>query len=158
LTIRLRATTANHFEVVAADGSIVSASLRLHDGEGHVEFDGETTQFRVITSGRATWIGSGGDSWSFTEPEPTTAGQTRAHDGAAIESPMPGTVVAVLVSAGDSVAVGGPVVVVEAMKMEHTLRATADGVVTELLVHVGDRVALHQLLAVIEPTPTAEEG
>jgi biotin carboxyl carrier protein len=70
---------------------------------------------------------------------------------------MPGTVIAVLVSAGDSVAVGQPVVVVEAMKMEHTLRASTDGVVTELRAQVGDRVALNQLLAVIEPTRTAEE-
>jgi len=49
------------------------------------------------------------------------------------------------------------VVVVEAMKMEHTLRAGIDGSVTEVLAHVGDRVALNQLLAVIEPTPSAEE-
>ncbi len=63
-----------------------------------------------------------------------------------------------LVSPGDSVAVGQPVVVVEAMKMEHTLRATIDGVVSELLVQVGDRVALNQLLAVIDPAPTSEEG
>ena len=51
----------------------------------------------------------------------------------------------------------GPVVV-EAMKMEHTLRARTDGVVGELLVQVGDRVALNQLLAVIDSTHTAEEG
>jgi len=70
---------------------------------------------------------------------------------------MPGTVIAVLVSADDSVAVGQPVVVVEAMKMEHTLRASTDGVMAELLVQVGDRVALNQRLAVIEPTPTSEE-
>jgi acetyl-CoA/propionyl-CoA carboxylase biotin carboxyl carrier protein len=49
------------------------------------------------------------------------------------------------------------VVVVEAMKMEHTLRATTEGFVTELLVQVGDRVALDQLLAVIDPAPTSEE-
>ncbi len=70
---------------------------------------------------------------------------------------MPGRVIAVLVSADDSVAVGQPVVVVEAMKMEHTLRASTDGVVTEVLVQVGDRVALSQLLAVIELAPTSEE-
>jgi acetyl-CoA/propionyl-CoA carboxylase biotin carboxyl carrier protein len=112
----------------------------------------------VAHSGRTTWIGSEGESWSFTEHEATAARHTRAHSGAAIESPMPGTVIEVLVSAGDSVAAGRPVVVVEAMKMEHTLRASSDGIVTELLVQVGDRVALNQLLAVIEPTRTSEEG
>jgi acetyl-CoA/propionyl-CoA carboxylase, biotin carboxylase, biotin carboxyl carrier protein len=158
LTVQLRRTNAaNQFEVMATDGSVVATALRLHNGDGHIEFGGETSQFRVATSGGTTWIGSKGDSWSFTEHEQTAAGNTQAHDGTAIESPMPGTVIAVLVSSGDSVAVGQPVVVVEAMKMEHTLRASIDGVVTELLVQVGDRVALNQLLAVIEPTRTPEE-
>ena len=70
---------------------------------------------------------------------------------------MPGTVIAVLVTVGDAVTVGQPVVVVEAMKMEHTLRATADGTVSEVLAHVGDRVALKQLLAVVEPARPSEE-
>jgi acetyl-CoA/propionyl-CoA carboxylase biotin carboxyl carrier protein len=158
LELRSRKTSrANQFDVMASDGSIVATTLTLHNARGSIEFGGETSQFRVATSGRTIWVGSEGDTWSFTEHEPTAARQTQAHDGAAIESPMPGTVIAVLVSAGDSVAVGQPVVVVEAMKMEHTLRASADGVVTEQLVKVGDRVALNQLLAVIEPTRTAEE-
>jgi acetyl-CoA/propionyl-CoA carboxylase biotin carboxyl carrier protein len=158
LTVQLRATsTANQFEVMAADGSIVATTLRLHDGDGHIEFGGETSRFMVATSGPTTWIGSEGDAWSFTEHEPTAARHAQVDHGAAIESPMPGTVIAVLVSPGESVTVGRPVVVVEAMKMEHTLRASTDGVVTGLLVQVGDRVALNQLLAVIDAAPTSEE-
>ena len=158
LTVRFRATNAaNHFEVVAADGSIVATTVTQRDGEGHIEFGGETTQFRVAASGPTTWIGSEGDSWSFTEHEPTAARHARTDDGAAIESPMPGTVIAVLVSVGDPVTAGQPVGVVEAMKMEHTLRASTDGVVAEVLVQVGDRVALNQLLAVIDAAPNTEE-
>ncbi len=41
--------------------------------------------------------------------------------------------------------------------MEHTLRATTGGIVSDVPVHVGDRVALNQLLAAIEPAPTSEE-
>jgi acetyl-CoA/propionyl-CoA carboxylase biotin carboxyl carrier protein len=158
LTVQFRRTnTANQFEVVAADGSIVATALRMRDGHGHIEFGGETNPFRVVESGATTWIGSEGDSWSFTEHEPTAAGDTQIDDGAAVKSPMPGTVISVLVSAGESVTAGQPVVVVEAMKMEHTLRAGADGLVTELLVQVGDRVTLNQLLAVVEPTQTSKE-
>ncbi|MGZ4725348.1 MAG: biotin/lipoyl-containing protein, partial [Ilumatobacteraceae bacterium] len=158
LTVQFRSTsTTNQFEVVAASGSIVATTLTLHDGVGSIEFGDVTSQFRVATSGPTTWIGSEGDAWSFTGHEPTAAGHTQIDHGAAIESPMPGTVIAVLVSTGESVTVGQPVVVVEAMKMEHTLRASTDGIVSELLVHVGDRVALSQLLAVIDPAPTSEE-
>ncbi len=52
---------------------------------------------------------------------------------------------------------GQPALVVEVMKMEHTLRAAIDGVVGDVLVNVGDRVALNQLLAVLEPAAHREE-
>jgi biotin carboxyl carrier protein len=55
---------------------------------------------------------------------------------------MPGTVIALSVAPGQSVAAGDPVVTVEAMKMEHTLRAPVAATVSEVLVAVGDRVAL----------------
>lgn len=54
---------------------------------------------------------------------------------------MPGKVVALLVAVGDEVRAGQPVVVTEAMKMEHTLNAPRDGRVTELLCREGDQVS-----------------
>jgi acetyl-CoA/propionyl-CoA carboxylase biotin carboxyl carrier protein len=158
LTVQFRkAATGPHFEVLASDGTVVATAMTLRDGHGQIDFAGTKSQFVVATAGRSTWIGAEGDSWSFVEHEPTAPGRTQLHKGAAIESPMPGTVISVLVSAGDAVTAGQPVVVVEAMKMEHTLRAGADGFVTDLRVSVGDRVALNQLLAVIEPARTSEE-
>ena len=53
---------------------------------------------------------------------------------------MPGKMVAFLVAAGERVAQGQPLAVMEAMKMEHTIAAPAAGVVTELLYAVGDQV------------------
>ena len=47
--------------------------------------------------------------------------------GKTLKSPMPGTIVKVYVKAGDSVKKGAPLFVMEAMKMEHTMRAPADG-------------------------------
>jgi len=57
-----------------------------------------------------------------------------------ITSPMPGQVIAIAVGVGDRVAEGAPLVVVEAMKMEHTLRAPKPGRVAALGCAVGDRV------------------
>jgi 3-methylcrotonyl-CoA carboxylase alpha subunit len=54
---------------------------------------------------------------------------------------MPGRIVAVLVEQGQTVAKGTPLIVMEAMKMEHTIVALADGRVDELLVHVADQVS-----------------
>ncbi|MFC9896566.1 acetyl/propionyl/methylcrotonyl-CoA carboxylase subunit alpha [Nocardia sp. NPDC127579] len=77
---------------------------------------------------------------------------------AEIRSPMPGSVIAVLAEAGATVAAGDPVVVVEAMKMEHTLTAPTAGTV-EILATAGSQVRLDQPLARIHASnSTAPEG
>ncbi len=53
---------------------------------------------------------------------------------------MPGKSIALLVSAGERVARGAPLLIMEAMKMEHTINAPGDGTVSELLYAVGDQV------------------
>lgn len=61
-------------------------------------------------------------------------------EGGRLTAPMPGKIVAVHVQAGARVARGAPLLVMEAMKMEHTISAPADGVVSELLYAVGEQV------------------
>jgi 3-methylcrotonyl-CoA carboxylase alpha subunit len=61
-------------------------------------------------------------------------------EGGRLTAPMPGKLVAFLAQAGDTVAKGQPLAVMEAMKMEHTITAPRDGVVAELLFAVGDQV------------------
>ncbi|MCU1359955.1 MAG: Carbamoyl-phosphate synthase chain ATP-binding protein [Ilumatobacteraceae bacterium] len=157
-TIELRVRSAGSRFDVMADDHIMSAAFAMRDGRLHLDLDGETTVFDVATSGRTTWVSSGGDSYSLTRPDLLAPGAAKAREGgASITSPMPGTVVSVLVAAGDPVITGQPVVVVEAMKMEHTLRAAIDGVVGDVLVNVGDQVALNQLLAVLEPAVDPKE-
>ena len=68
----------------------------------------------------------------------------------AARSPMPGAVIAVDVAIGDVVESGAPLAVVEAMKMEHTLRAPGGGTVTRIAVSPGARVALDEVLVEIE--------
>ena len=64
---------------------------------------------------------------------------------------MPGTILAVHVAVGDTVGTGQPVLVVEAMKMEHTVTAPMDGVVSELTAKAGQQVRMDETLAVISP-------
>ncbi len=66
-----------------------------------------------------------------------------------LTSPMPGTVLRVLAEAGAEVTAGTPLLVLEAMKMEHEIVAPADGTLDELPVAAGDQVAAGQVLAVI---------
>ena len=69
----------------------------------------------------------------------------------AVRSPMPGTVVSVSVSNGDTVAAGQVLLAVEAMKMEHQLVAPLDGTV-HISIASGDLVKADQVLATIHPT------
>ncbi len=75
-------------------------------------------------------------------------------------APMPGTVVRVAVTAGDQISAGSTVLVLEAMKMQHTVSAPTDGTVTELSVKPGDQVAAGEVLAVVvpDPDPDGTEG
>jgi propionyl-CoA carboxylase alpha chain len=65
-------------------------------------------------------------------------------------TPVPGTVTAVLVEPGAHVAAGDTLVILEAMKMEHRIKADEDGVVAEVRVAVGDSVDAHHVVAVLE--------
>jgi propionyl-CoA carboxylase alpha chain len=86
----------------------------------------------------------------FAEPEKAVA-------TGSLLAPMPGTVVGVEVEKGQQVTVGQPVLVLEAMKMQHTVAAAGPGIVVRLDVVPGDQVAAGQVLAVVEES-LAEEA
>ena len=129
----------------------VRASARRDGNRLEVTYGGRVTTFLRAQAGDTLWLAAGGETWAVDEHsllEGTAAG---AVSGGPVVSPMPGTVLVVKAAAGDVVTAGAPLVVVEAMKMEHTVTAPVDGVVTELHVRAGQQVALNQPLAVVIP-------
>lgn len=62
---------------------------------------------------------------------------------------MPGTIAEILVSVGDSVSIDEEVIILEAMKMENPIIATASGIVKEIKVNEKDKVSTNQVLMVI---------
>jgi acetyl-CoA/propionyl-CoA carboxylase, biotin carboxylase, biotin carboxyl carrier protein len=89
------------------------------------------------------WLGAGGRTWMVREQQALAVRRDRAGsaDGT-VRSPMPGTVQAVPVAEGQPVTAGQPLVIVEAMKMEHTITSPLDGTVSELMVKRGQQVAM----------------
>jgi biotin carboxyl carrier protein len=67
-------------------------------------------------------------------------------------APLPGAIGKVLVAVGDTVAEGDGLVVLEAMKMEHTLRANGAGTVTAVRCVAGQQVDVDDLLVTVEPS------
>ncbi|MHA6796255.1 ATP-binding protein [Pseudonocardia bannensis] len=86
---------------------------------------------------------------------PRFADPSAAQHAGSLLAPMPGGVVRVLAAPGDAVTAGRPLIVLEAMKMEHTIAAPADGTVTQMHVAPGDQVDTGQVLAVVD---TEEAG
>ena len=115
--------------------------------------DGLRRRYRV----RHTW----GGHWAHVNgPEGQSTFALRAEDdpddrgGVAGEcrAPLPGAVTKVLVALGDTVAEGEGLVVLEAMKMEHTLRAAGTGTVRRIVTEPGQQVDVGDLLVELEPT------
>jgi biotin carboxyl carrier protein len=67
-----------------------------------------------------------------------------------LTSPMPGNVVSVLVSKGDRVKYGDPVIILEAMKMKNEIPAPTDGIIREIRVNEGDTIDSEDIIAIIE--------
>ena len=145
------------FPLFRLDGIDVAVRCLASDGNRWlVEADGVSRVLRVSGDGR---IGddAGGRVWvngrdgqvafrvapRFAEPniDSIVGGPT---------SPMPGTVQSVHVAEGQQVSAGDRLVVVEAMKMEHVIRASSDAVVTRVLVAAGEAVAAGRVLVELE--------
>ena len=76
-------------------------------------------------------------------------------------APMPGAVIRLGAALGDTVSAGQPLIWLEAMKMEHTIAAPSDGVLTQLDIHVGQQVEVGTVLARVEdpaPPEASPEG
>ncbi|MDX2161268.1 MAG: biotin carboxylase N-terminal domain-containing protein [bacterium] len=86
------------------------------------------------------WVHSGGGTFRFqwVNPLPTRTG--RVESEGSLRSPMPGTIIAVPVTVGQTVAKGDILLIIEAMKMEHRIKAPHAGVVTHLYFSTGQYV------------------
>lgn len=103
----------------------------------------------VVESGGALHVAAGGGSFTIRETSLDTA-RAGAKDAASkMLAPMNGRIVAVLAKAGDNVAKGQRVVILEAMKMQHEITSPRDGALASVDVSEGDQVATRQLLAAL---------
>ncbi len=123
------------------DAGAIPVAARL-DGETAVVTIGDTRFAASFTlDGAALTLAAPLGRARFVERDPYEAAAAHHHHADRLVAPMPGSVVQVLVEAGTAVTAGTPLVVVEAMKMEHVVRAPHDGVVETIRVAVGDVVA-----------------
>jgi propionyl-CoA carboxylase alpha chain len=129
----LRAQLSAGGSVIAvsrADKSALRRTFRVHVYDGHVDVESSLGHVALTPVPR------------FTDPADQVA-------SGSLLAPMPGSVVRLAVEPGQPVAAGEPVLVLEAMKMQHTITAPHAGTVTDLPASVGSQVAAGEVLAVV---------
>jgi acetyl-CoA/propionyl-CoA carboxylase biotin carboxyl carrier protein len=148
--VRLRGRSSAA-EVRVGDGEPVPARAFRDGGRLTVSLDGLTMSYFLQHENGTVWLAADGRVTALREQERLTAHAEGSGADGVVTSPMPGTVTVVQAAVGDEVAAGTPLLVVEAMKMEHVLTAPVAGTVAELLVTAGQTVALDERVALVTP-------
>jgi len=122
--------------------SMVHGRARLkEDGTLAAELDGARVTATVVHSGSRLTVFTVQGSRRLTLEEPLAHQGEQDGEGGRLTAPMPGKIVAVLVEPGDRVERGTPLLILEAMKMEHTIAAPHAGMVAEVRYGVGELVS-----------------
>ena len=134
---------------------IGTRAIRAHgsisqDGALRATVDGRQRQCRFFASDNGHALFLDGEHYRISQPDPVDVADTSTHTGG-LEAPMPGVIRAILSKQGAAVEAGDALVVMEAMKMEHTIRAPAKGTVTAINCAEGNMVEAGAMLVDFEP-------
>lgn len=152
-----RSGTADY--VLHADGRVAPVALRVGaDGRGTLSVDGDTVHVVIVQHGDETFVHADGANWRLRHRHPLDRAHAHAHAASddELRAPMPGTVVSVAVRAGDRVARGETLLVIESMKLETAITAARDATIATLRVEPGQSFERDALLATLAP-PEADQ-
>ena len=131
----------DHYVVNTPDGALRFEDVELAHGMLSTRVDGERLRVRLAHVGQDVFAMADGATERLTIVEPDAGAFGRASErGGRVTAPMPGRIVSVAVAAGERVRADAVLVVLEAMKMEHSIRAPAEAAVAAVHCKVGDRV------------------
>jgi acetyl/propionyl-CoA carboxylase alpha subunit len=118
-----------------------------------VEVNGQTVKGYAVMRGGVLWTHANGETWTTETSSKRRGGRAGAASTAnpgEITAPMPGKIIKISAPVGSEVKAGDVIIVMEAMKMEYTLKAQAAGRVSEVRSAAGDQVTLGAVLAKLE--------
>ena len=107
----------------------------------------------VSTSGKM-YVATAGHHFEISAQDLMDRSEQGVAGSAIIKAPMPGKVIALSAKQGDTVTIGDSLMVLEAMKMEHSLNAAIDGVIDTIEVSLGDQVEDGQVMIILKPENT----
>jgi 3-methylcrotonyl-CoA carboxylase alpha subunit len=129
------------FQLALGDRSVTARGRLTGHGRIAAEFDGHRDEPVAVSGGGALHIFLRGGAWKmeWIDPLDVEAEGSGSHGG--LVAPMPGRITALLAEPGAKVEMGAPLLILEAMKMEHKLSAPAAGVVKAYRCALDDQVA-----------------
>jgi 3-methylcrotonyl-CoA carboxylase alpha subunit len=136
--------------ITAGEADFPLSGERLADGRLLLRLDGRAFKARAVRDGAEWHVFSGGDYRRLALKEPLQGINEDAVSGS-LAAPMPGRIAQVLTRPGAPVKRGDALLILEAMKMEHTITAPVDGVVKEVHYAAGEQVLEGALLIALEP-------
>ena len=131
-------------------GNLPARGGRLPDGGLWLELGPHRLQGAVLRLGAELTVALDGRRYRFHLQDPAAEAAEEEGETGALTAPMPGRVLAVMVTAGERVRRGAPLMVLEAMKMEHTVTAPRNGLVTRLHFQPGALVSEGDQLLALE--------
>ena len=150
VSLSVRSKSPDHYQVHIGE-TCVEVLVRAHEGTRMVlETQGSQYISQAFLQGTTLFATLDGATYTCSNMLMRNAASEDVGDGSRVVAPMHGRVVEVFVGAGDAVASGDRLVIVEAMKMQHEILATVDGVVEEVLVSAEAQVAADDLMVAIE--------
>ncbi len=147
--------SAGRFDADTPAGPIALEIRIARDGRTwRIESEGRRSDATAVRRGDELTVFHAGQAHAFLVPDALALAEEAAHGGDRVAAPMTGLVKSVAARPGARVERGAALAVMEAMKMEHTLRSPRDGTVAEVLVAAGEQVAEGAVLITLEPEDT----
>ena len=143
---------------LALDGQLLSLHIEPAADGLLVTLNGQRARLQAYRLGEQVHLFSAGGATQITVIDLLAHAGVAQHEAGRLTAPMPGKVLSFAVQAGDKVSRGQALAVMEAMKMEHTIAAPADGVVAEILYASGDQVQEGAELLRLQAKPPCGRG
>lgn len=134
------------YRVTTPDGQIDLTHVRANGVDVQCHINGAKLNAGVLRHDNAVTVFIDGQVYSWTIPDPLQSTTEADIVGDHLKAPMPGLVKIIHASRGQTVSKDMPLLVMEAMKMEQTLKAPRDGIIEQYFVDVGDQVEEGALL------------
>ena len=140
ITVEQKRQGSDSYYLITVSDKTLDCQGRISGDTLYVSIDGYRSHATISRNGNEISLYRQNGAFNFTYIQPDCGDNDNNDDHGGLVAPMNGTMVSVLVNTGDTVKKDQPLMIMEAMKMEHTIKAPSDGLIETLYYVEGDMV------------------